>query len=78
MVTKNSIYQNNKQTFLEKKEVESVEPVQTNTYQSNTYRKDINWPNFDNEPRVQEKQQVKDHQSRISVFVAYLTIPSIN
>ena len=45
---------------------------------SNTYRKDLSWPHFDNEPRVQEKQQVKDQQSCISVFVACLTNPSSN
>ena len=27
-----------------------------NIYQSNTYRKDLSWPHFDDEPRVQEKQ----------------------
>ena len=51
-----AIYQNNKQISLKKKEVEPVEPVQKNIYQSNTYRKDLSWPHFDNEPRVQEKQ----------------------
>ena len=49
-----------------------------NIYQSNTYRKDLNWSHFDDEPRVQEKQQVKDQQSCIIVFVACLTIPSSN
>ena len=63
---------------LEKKEVEPVEPVLKNIYQSNTYRKDLSWPHFDDEPRVQEKQQVKDQQSCISVFVACLTNPSSN
>ena len=65
MVTeKSSIYQNKEQTSLEKKE--PVEPGLKNTYQSNTYRKKLNWPHFDNEsPRVQEKQQVKDQQSCI-------------
>ena len=47
-------------------------------YQSNTYRKDLSWLHFDNEPRVQEKQQVKDQQSCIFVFVACQTIPSSN
>ena len=47
-------------------------------YQSNTYRKDLSWPHFDNDPRVQEKQQVKDQQSCISAFVACLTNPSSN
>ena len=57
-------------------EVEPVQPVQMNTYQSNNYRKDLNWLYFDGEPIVQERQQVKDQQFYISVFVAYLTIPS--
>ena len=53
--------------------MEPVEQVQMNIYQSNTYRKDLH---LDYEPWVQERQQVKDQQSCISVFVAYLTIPS--
>ena len=63
---------------LEKKEVEPVEPFLKNIYQSNTYRKDLSWPYFDDEPRVQEKQQVKHQQSCISIFVACLTIRSDN
>ena len=65
-------------TSLEKKEVEPVELVLKNIYQNNTYRKDLSWPHFDDEPRVQENQQVKDQQSCISVFVACLTNPSSN
>ena len=42
--------------------MEPVKPVLKNICQSNTYRKD--------EPRVQEKQQVKDQRSCIFVFVA--------
>ena len=38
---------------LEKNEMEPVEPVLKNIYQSNTYRKDLSWPHFDDEPRVQ-------------------------
>ena len=49
-----------------------------NIYQSNTYRKDLSWLHFDNEPRVQERQQQKDQQSYISVSVAYPVIPSSN
>ena len=60
MVTIYPIYQNNDQTSHEKKEVEPIEPVLKNVHQSNTYRKDLSWPHFDNEPKVQEKQQVKD------------------
>ena len=48
------------------------------SYQSNTYRKDLSWLHFKVEPRVQERQQVKDQRSCLSVFVAYPTIPSSN
>ena len=61
-----------------KKEVEPVQPVLKNIYQSNTCRKDLSWPHSDDEPRVLEKQQVKDQQSCISVFVVCLTNPSSN
>ena len=59
-----------------KKEVETVEPVQINIYQSNTYRKDLSWLHFDDEPRIQETHQVKEQQSYITVSVAYLMFPS--
>ena len=36
--------------------MELAEPVQMNIYQSNTYKKDLNWLHFDDEPRVQERQ----------------------
>ena len=42
-------------TSLKNKEMEPVEPVQKNIYQSNTYRTDLSWLHFDNEPRVQER-----------------------
>ena len=70
--------ENNEKTSLENKEVEPVEPVQMNIYQSNTYRKDLSRLHFDDEPRVQERQQVKDQQSCIFASVAYPTIPSSN
>ena len=54
--------------------VELAEAVQMNFYQSNTYRKDLSWLYFHDEPRVHRRQQVKDQESCISVFVAYLTI----
>ena len=47
-------------------------------YQSNTYRRELSCPHFDNEPRVPGKQQLNDQQSCISVLVACLTIPSSN
>ena len=62
----------------ENKEVEPVELVQMNIYQNNTYRKDLSWLHFNDEPRVQEGQEVKDQQSCISAFVAYPIIPSSN
>ena len=49
-----------------------------NIYQSNTYRKDFSCLHFNDEPRVQEKQLVKDQQSCIFVFVVYLKILSSN
>ena len=36
----------------------------------------LSWPHVKGEPRVQEKQQVKDQQSCIFVFVSCLTIPN--
>ena len=39
-----------------------------NIYHSNTYRKDLSRLHFNNEPRVQEKQKVKDQQSRIALL----------
>ena len=56
--------------------MELVEPVRINIYESSSYKKDLSWLNFHDEPRVQDRQQVKDHQSYISIFVAYLTLPS--
>ena len=58
--------------------MEPVEPVLKNIYQRNTNRKDLSWSNFDDEPRVQKKQEVKGQQSSIFVFVACLTIPNGN
>ena len=52
--------------------MEPVEPVLKNIYQSNTYRKDLSWPHFDDEPRVQGKQQVKDQQTCIFVYIYLL------
>ena len=44
-----------------------------NIYQSSTYRKDLSWLCFDNEPRVHKRQQAKDQQPYMPVFVACLT-----
>ena len=51
--------------------MEPVEPVLKNIYQSNTYRKDLGWSHFNNKPRVQKKQHVKEQQYCIFVFVAF-------
>ena len=40
-----------------------------------TIEKTLSWLHFNDEPRVQERQQVKDRQSCIFVFVVHLTIP---
>ena len=48
-----------------------VRPVQMTTYQINTYRKDLGWLHFNNELMVQERNQVKDQKSSISIIVAY-------
>ena len=63
---------------MENKEVELVEPVQMNIYQSTTNRKDLSWVHFGDKSMVPERQQVKDQQSCISAFVAYPTIPCSN
>ena len=47
-----------------------------NIYQNNISRKDLSWLNFDDEPRSQERQEVKIQQSYNPVFLAYLTFPS--
>ena len=54
--------------------MEPVEPVEMNICQSNTYRKGLSWLPFDNKPKGQTRQQLKEKQSYISV--AYLTILS--
>ena len=61
---------------IENKERESVQAVQMNTCQKNTYREDGSWLNFDDEPRVQKRQQLKDKRSYIPVSVAYILYPS--
>ena len=76
MVTEKSSDLSEKRVDLPREyEVEPVELVQMNICQSNTCRKDLRWLHYDHEPGVQEKQQVKDQQSYIFVFVSYVTIP---
>ena len=50
-----------------------------NVYQSNIYWKNLRWLHFEDEPRVQEKQEVKDQQYYIYPFlklIQYLRAPS--
>ena len=44
-----------------------------NIYQSSSYRKDLSWLYCDNEPKTQERHQVKDPMSDVPVSVACLT-----
>ena len=64
------------QNFYEYKEVESVQPVQMSIYQIPI--EDLSWLYFNDEPRVQKRQQEKDQKSCISILVAHLTIPRSN
>ena len=49
---------------LTQKKVEPVETVLKNTYQNNIYTNDLSWPRFEDDSRVQEKQQVKNQQKK--------------
>ena len=60
-------------TSLERKEVDPVEPAQMNIYQSNTYRKDLDWLYFNNEPKFQGSQQVKDWRTVLHKHFCSLT-----
>ena len=55
--------------------MEPAEPVLMNIYQCNSYRNNSSWLHFNDDSSVQERGEVKDQQSHISVFVAYQTIP---
>ena len=50
-----AIYQNNKWISLSSKELEPLEPVQKQIYQSNTYRKELSWLHFNDKLMVQEQ-----------------------
>ena len=52
--------------------MQPVESFMKNNYQSNTYRKDLRWPHFNDEPTFQEKQQLKDQQKKLSWFAVKL------
>ena len=52
--------------------MEPVHLVQMNIYQNNTCKKNLSWLYVDTEPRVEERQQVRDQQSYIFVSLVYL------
>ena len=64
-----------KQTFHEIEEEEPVKPVQINIYQSNG--KDLAWLSFDYEPKLQEKQQLKDQQSS-AINICFCSLSNIS
>ena len=50
---------------------------QNKIYESySTYRRGLSWPHFSYEPRIQQRQQRKNQQSYISVFVVFVAILS--
>ena len=51
-------------------EVEPVQVIQMNNYQSDSYRKDFSWLNFDDE--VQETQRVKDQYTQFGAMSSFL------
>ena len=69
-----TMYQHNEDNSLQNKEVEPFEPIQMKVYQKHTYRKNLSWLHFDDEPRVKERKQVNYLQSYISAFAIYLTL----
>ena len=71
LVTSTNRHRKIMQSIITSKEVEPVQPLQVSIYQINTYRKELSWRNFEYEPRVQERLQVKDQKFCVSVFVAY-------
>ena len=69
-----AIYQKNEETSLENTEMEPVDPAQMNIYQSNNFKKDLSWLHFDDEPRVQERQQMKDQQPRQDNSISCMSV----
>ena len=53
------------------KEVEPVEPVHMNIYQSNTYRKGSSWLHFDDEPKAQDLNGFKSGVNRHLLSLYY-------
>ena len=58
--------------LLQAEEVEPVQVIQMNNYQSDSYRKDLSWLHSDDEPRVQETQRVKDQDPQLGAMLSFL------
>ena len=56
--------------------MEPVQLVKKDICQSNTCVKDLSWLHFDDEPKVQERHQVKDQEYYSRVSVADLSYTS--
>ena len=76
MTEKSCNLSENEWTTLENKEVEPAEPDQMNIYESNTYRKDLSWLHFNNEPygrfiEIQSNLRRKNfiEQTKASIFL---------
>ena len=54
-------------------EVEPVKPIQTNIYRSNTYRKDLSWLHFDDEPRVGSREVASEGPTVLHIHFCSLS-----
>ena len=43
-----------------------IHPIQMKIFQRNNYKTDLNWPYFDNEPRIQVRTHLHDLQPQIT------------
>ena len=71
MTTEKSCQLSENPIHFSQESVESVQPVQTNIYQHNIYRKDVDWSHSVNELRNQNKQQAWDQQSK-TLFLQFI------
>ena len=59
--------------------MEPVEPVLKNIYQTNTYRKDLSWPQFDDEPRLHSREAESEGPTVLDLrFCSLSNIPTSN
>lgn len=72
----NRITNRREYTSHENKEEESIQPIQMNLCQSNTYKLKLEWPHFDHGLRVEGEQQMQEQQAYVNVSAAYPTYRS--